>query len=239
MTDCIQIPKDIAKAVCAIMASVEAVKKSQKNSHGGYMFASTDDIYAAVTRKMGEVGLMILPLQTEHEIKRIEKTDKGGQLVISQWLSVTYQMVLATADATWTDKHCVRSVYCQYTGPQTHQSAESYAKKQFLRSLIQLPTGDMDLDAMPQADSEEAQTALITPRKRMSSYAAKRDGKTDALFNQILQEIQSAVNREMLVHIKEIHSAELATMPSPYALQISEHYEDKMQSFGAFKEAAE
>lgn len=239
MTDCIQIPKDIAKAVCAIMASVEAVKKSQKNSHGGYMFASTDDIYAAVTRKMGEVGLMILPLQTEHEIKRIEKTDKGGQLVISQWLSVTYQMVLATADATWTDKHCVRSVYCQYTGPQTHQSAESYAKKQFLRGLLQLPTGDMDLDAMPQAETEDGQVALSQPRKRKSSSAAKKDGETPELFNEIRKSIAESINPEMLRHVRENYAEDLAELPFKWSQLLSQEYEDKMESFGAFREAAE
>ena len=53
-----RIPKSIVRAVCEIKKTLEAVAKTQRNSHGGYMFSSTDDIYAALTRKMGEVGLL-------------------------------------------------------------------------------------------------------------------------------------------------------------------------------------
>ncbi len=48
------IPASIVAAMCKVQATVEAVKKSQRNQHGQYMFASTDDIYAALARKLGE-----------------------------------------------------------------------------------------------------------------------------------------------------------------------------------------
>ena len=54
MTDITQIPGSIVKAVCAVQTTVDAVKKSQENKHGGYKFASTDDIYAATSQKMGK-----------------------------------------------------------------------------------------------------------------------------------------------------------------------------------------
>jgi hypothetical protein len=38
----------------------------------------------------------------------------------------------------------------QITGPQSFQAAQSYNEKAFLRSLFKIPTGDMDLDALPE-----------------------------------------------------------------------------------------
>src|SRR5262245_870561 len=74
-----RIPGSIVKAISRIQMSVEAISKSQRNNHGGYQFASTDDIYAGVTRKMGEVGLVIVPLETKHEIVKVEKEGKTVQ----------------------------------------------------------------------------------------------------------------------------------------------------------------
>src|SRR5690606_6161042 len=90
------IPGSIVKAICAVQASMAAVAKSQRNGHGGYNFASTDDIYAALTRKLGEVGLTIMPLELNHEIVRFEKDGKTVQ-----WLRAEFGFVLATEDATW------------------------------------------------------------------------------------------------------------------------------------------
>src|SRR5208283_4228317 len=104
LRDMTPIPGSIVKAVCSVMAASAAVNKSQKNQHGGYMFASTDDIYAAVTRKMGEAGLICLCLEeTPPKLERFEKEEK-----ISQWMNISYTFVLATADATWTDKRSRR-----------------------------------------------------------------------------------------------------------------------------------
>ena len=89
------MPPSIVKAVCRVQATMGAVAKSTKNQHGGYMFSSADDIYAAVTRKLGEVGLMIMPLEELAETVRIEKDGKT-----SQWLKAVFSFVLATEDAT-------------------------------------------------------------------------------------------------------------------------------------------
>jgi hypothetical protein len=140
------IPPSIVMAIAAVMSAMEAVKKSNKNTHGGYSYSSTDDIYAAITKKMGEIGLIILTLEeSPPEINHLTKDGKP-----SNWMKVSYLFVLATKDATWTDARFRRTLYIQILAPQTFQAAESYAKKQFLRSLFQIPTGDMDLDSLPE-----------------------------------------------------------------------------------------
>ena len=227
------IPGSIVSAICKVQASLDAVSKSQRNGHGGYLFASTDDIYAALTRKMGDVGLTILGLELDHEIVRVEKEGKTAQ-----WLKASYGFVLATEDATWTHPDAKRSLFIQITGPQSHQAAHSYAEKAFLRSLFKLPTGDMDLDSMPQSETEEGQLALNGPSKRKSSSASKKDG-TDKVFNQIRADIQSAVSRDHLMHLRsEIYGEQWNEMPNRWAELLDHEYEDKMMSFG-MQDAAE
>jgi len=141
------IPGSIVLAIAAVMSSLEAVKKSNKNTHGGYNFASTDDIYAAITKKMGDIGFVVIGLEeAPPEIKSV--VSKDGKP--SQWMRISHLFVLATKDATWTDRRCRRTLTLQITGPQSFQAAQSYNEKAFLRSLFKIPTGDMDLDALPE-----------------------------------------------------------------------------------------
>ena len=223
------IPPSIVVAVCQIQSTLEAVKKSNRNQHGNYMFASTDDIYAALTRKMGEVGLLCLVLEEKDvEIVRVEKEGKT-----SQWGKFVFAFVLATKDATWTDPRNRRSLFIQITGPQTFQAANSYAEKSYLKSLFKLPTGDMDLDQMPQGDTEEDQVALagIGRSKRKSSAEGKRDGSVKR-FNDLRASIQKADGAIDCQDIWSKSAAELSTMPRGWYDTIAEDYSVRMESFG-------
>lgn len=223
-----KIPKSIVKAICEIKKSLEAVSKTQKNSHGGYMFASTDDIYAALTRKMGQVGLIVMPLEDKCEIVRIEKKGKDGEPQTVQWAHLEYSFVLATDEDTWSDPRAKRTLYIQVTGPQTFQAATSFAEKAYLRSLFKIPSGDMDLDSMPQAETEEGQAALNgNGGKRKSSAAAKRDG-TDKLFNEIKQKIETAESLDMLEQLPDLYADEIATLPRHWNELIQHTYEDRV-----------
>lgn len=228
---CQPIHGSIVKAICEIMATVESVKKSQRNQHGGYMFASTDDIYSAVTRKMGSVGLVILTMEDSCEIVRVKKDGKT-----SQWARLTFSFVLATQDGTWSDPNSRRTLYVQVTGAQTFQAANSYAEKAFLRSLFKIPTGDHDLDSMPQGENEEDMIALTAPAKRKSSSGAKKDG-TDKRFNEIKQMIVDRTGqRQALVTLRTELASEFAAMPPRWAELLEDEYEDALN---ASREAAE
>lgn len=224
----VKIPKSIVKAICEIKRSMEAVAKTQRNSHGGYMFASTDDIYAALTRKMGQVGLVIMTLEEKCEIVRIEKPGKDGQPMTVQWAHLEYSFVLATDEDTWTDDKAKRSLFIQITGPQTFQAATSFCEKAYYRSLFTIPTGDVDLDSMPQAETEEGQAALNgNGGKRKSSAAAKRDG-TDKTFNEIKQKIEATSDASLLEQIPDLYAEEIAQMPRAWNEIIQHTYEDRM-----------
>lgn len=218
MTDvAAQIPPSIVAAILHVKAKVEPVKKSQRNSHGGYQFASTDDIYAATTRLMAEAGLVIMPLEAAPP--EIVKNEKDGKT--SQWGKFTFSFVLATKDATWSDPCLRRTLFIQITGPQTFQAAESYAVKTLLRSLFKLPTGDMDLDSVAQAETIEAQEALNGKHKRKSSAESKRDGTTET-FNAIRKKIGDAQTIDDLRDVKLAHAEDISTMPERWSSMIDD-----------------
>lgn len=228
MTCVEKIPASIVKAICTIKCSLDAVPKTQRNSHGGYMFSSTDDIYAAVARKMGQVGLVVIALEDNCEIKRFDKPGKDGVVQTVQWAHLEYSFVLATEDDTWTDRRAKRTLYIQVTGPQTFQAATSFAEKAYLRSLFKLPSGDMDLDAMPQAETMEGQHAVNgNGAKRKTSAAAKREG-FDKTFDEIKTKIATAATAELLEQIPDLYAEEIGQMPRAWGEIIENTYEDRM-----------
>lgn len=221
------MPKSIVKAISKVCATADAVKKSQKNQHGGYMFSSTDDMYAALARKLGEVELTIISLEDEHEIVRVERDGKT-----SQWLRVVYRFVLATPEDTWTDPNLKRSLFIQVTGPQSHQAAQSFAEKSFLRSLFKLPSGDMDLDSLPQADNEDDQIKLAAPAgKRKSSAAAKRDGDGDK-FAEALGKIKAFDEPSSLIQYRTKEWDWWSTLPTAWRTIMDDTYVDRMSDLG-------
>lgn len=242
------IPASIVVARSKIMATVEAVKKSSFNEHGRYKFASTDDIYAVLARKMGEVQLNCDALEVLCEIKRFDKPakekgqfvrDKDGNIVTEtvQWAHIVYQFVWSTPDDTWTDPNAKRTLFIQVTGAQTFQAAQSFAEKAYLRSSFKIPSGDMDLDSMPQAETEEDQNDLLAPRKRKSSAAAKRDG-TDVAFNELRGAISGADGPADLALIKRNNWSVWDTLPPAWRKIVDAEFEDKMAEFEV-TEAAE
>lgn len=140
------MPASIVKAICAIMTDLEAVPKNQRNQHGGYNYSSTDDIYAALVKKMGKVGLICIGLEDSAEV--VMRESKDSRQVA--WLKAVYSFILATEEETWIHPNAKRTVMVQIAGPQSFQGAQSFTEKSFLRSLFKLPTGDLDLDVLPE-----------------------------------------------------------------------------------------
>ena len=218
-----QIPSSIVQAICKIKANMAAVSKENDNRHGGYKYTSADDIYAALSRKMGDAGLLVLVQEDFCEIKRFE--GKDGKPV--QWAHMVFSFILATPEATWTDAKACRTLYIQVTGAQTFQAAQSYVEKAYLRSLFKIPTGDLDLDSLPQAANEDDMAKLTQPRKPKSSAQAKRDG-TNETFNDIVRNIQSAATVEILEQIPVLFADEVATLPQRWHDLYEGEYETRM-----------
>lgn len=233
------IPGSIVKAICAVQATLAAVAKSDFNKHGSYKFASTDDIYAAVTKKLGEVGLMIYPLEltpAQEQTAQVAVLDregnKTGDKTVTK-LRFHFGYMLATEEASWFDPRSSRSIVVLHTGPQTFNAAESYCQKAYLRALLKIPTGDQDLGGMPQADTEEDQAALnaIGRVKRKSSAEGKRDGSVK-VFNELLASITATTGAAECQGVWAKHASFLSTVARGWYETLSEAYIMHMKDFG-------
>ena len=237
------IPASIVKALCAVQATLAAVAKSDFNKHGNYKFASTDDIYAAVTRKLGEVGLLIYPLEMEpaQEITaKVDAYDKEGNRTGEKTITkfrFHFGYLLATEQDTWFDPKSARTITVLHTGPQTFGAAESFCQKAYLRGTLKIPTGEQDLDAMPQADTDEDQIALnANGKKRKSSAEGKRDGSVKT-FNEIRAKVMEAQSADMLRQIRTLYADEWSNLPERWAVTLTEDFEVKMDSFATLDAA--
>jgi hypothetical protein len=150
MTEIEAMPKSIATAINEVMLSLkEPLIHDAKNDYQKYSYTSIDGFLKQVHPECAKAGLIIIP----HE-KSCTISDGG------KFLSVVYEYVLAHKDgSTWsfpTTKHIV----VPFGSGTAMGTAQSYALKQFMRSLFQLSTGEQDdLDALdnpkPQANKNE------------------------------------------------------------------------------------
>jgi hypothetical protein len=218
------IPGSIVKAICKVMCGIGAVAKSQRNAHGGYNYASTDDIYAEITRKMGEAGLVLLCLEDAEPVITTKETKDGK---IAQWGKFSFSFILATEEGTWTDPRSRRTLNVQITGAQSFQAAQSYAEKSYLRSMLKIPTGDMDLDGLPQDEEVELAGAGNGKAKRKSSSAAKKDGSVE-VFNELRGKIAKCDDADLLVQFRSAVSEAWDSMPNRWNEILEHEYTDRL-----------
>lgn len=127
------MPEPIAAAVAAIMGAVKSLPKSDENRHGGYNFASIDAFLSAVGPMCADAGLILI--QDEESLETLQRGDRS-------WLRITYSFVLAHSSGVVWERPMRRSVIQRIDGPQVTGSMQSYAQKQFLRSLFMIPCAD-------------------------------------------------------------------------------------------------
>lgn len=149
------ISEPIVKAINAVMAEVKCLAKTEQNSAAGYRFTSVDDFLAAMNPLCAKAGLVIL--QDEEEVGLVE--DSGGPASTTRWLWVKFSFTLAHISGD-TFGPLTRSVMVPAQGAQAFGSAQSYALKQFMRSLFQIPTGDRD-----DVDFYKPEPIVMTARK--------------------------------------------------------------------------
>lgn len=138
------MPKEVAAAIAAVMDEVPKLGRGEKNAHANYNFASIDDFLEAVRPLCSKHGLIIAQDEDSFEFK--EGQDKNGKAVT--WLVMRFAFTLAhKSGATW-DHRPMRTIMVNANmGSQAFGAAQSYALKQFERSLFQIATGEKGQDA--------------------------------------------------------------------------------------------
>ncbi len=132
------MPEAVGIAVNSVMAGIKGLFKKEKNQDAGYRFASIDDFLAAVNPLCAKAGLIII--QDELDARLVHD---GSNETARSWLWTTFTFMLAHKSGTVYGP-LTRSVMVPARGAQAFGAAQSYALKQFMRSLFQIPTGDRE-----------------------------------------------------------------------------------------------
>jgi hypothetical protein len=154
--DFASMPPRVATAIAAVMKGVKRLGKDDTNKHGGYKFTSVDDFLDATRPLCAEAGLIVI--QDEEHFETVAmKTAEGKE---QTWLLMRFSFTLAhSSGEIWARKITRTIMVMASLGAQAFGAAQSYAEKQFLRSLLQMSTGDQeDADNSPQSDLPSSRT---------------------------------------------------------------------------------
>lgn len=145
------LPPKVATAISAVMGKVKMLDKSEKNQHGNYKFAGIDDFLEAVRPLCAAAGLIIIQDEVSVDF-RDAGTNRDGKP--RSWLVMKFDYTLAhSSGETWQHRPTRTIMVDASMGSQSFGAAQSYALKQFQRSLFQIATGENDdADTHPPAD---------------------------------------------------------------------------------------
>lgn len=147
----------IHAAIAAAMGEVQRIGKSERNSHGNYNFAGIDAFLDLTRPICAKHGLNVLQDEEGFEVFEVPSA-KGPQ----KMLLMRFAFTVARDGEAIGPLH--RSIMVPASmGSQAFGSAQSYALKQFLRSLFQISTGekDQDIDAHDTGELAAYQRPLI------------------------------------------------------------------------------
>lgn len=143
-------PIGIFQAISAAVGEVKIIKKDDKNKFDGYNFASIDKFLELVNPICAKHGLFPSITETGYEYFKNKKDNA--------WVRVFYEITMYHSSGE-TFGPSKRAVAVPMNGAQAYGSAQSYALKQYFRSLFMIPTGDKD-DADLNATDSEIETKL-------------------------------------------------------------------------------
>ena len=135
------MPKNIATAINKIMLKLtKPLEHDAKNDYQKYTYTSIDGFLKQVHPVCAEAGLIIVPHELSSEVSPTGKS-----------LTVVYQYILVHKDGDTWDFPTTKHIVVPFGNGTAMGTAQSYALKQFMRSLFQLSTGEQDdLDSLDQ-----------------------------------------------------------------------------------------
>lgn len=168
----------IIPAISLGMSQIKKISKENKNEHGNYNFSSIDDFLEQTNKICSDNGLVMMPPNTL-SLEPFDKTDKYGNT--SSWLKFKYEIIMFHVSGqklppVVTEVEVIRS------GAQASGSAQSYAQKQYLRALFQIPTGDKD-----DADFQAPQVGVVSSNKPENKEA-------ESIFQEIKIDLDDKFN---------------------------------------------
>lgn len=190
------VTNDVHAGVIAVMASLGTLYKEAENKFDKYTYASIDAFIAFVRDHCWQAGLYIE--QDEIDARLVDVCKKDGKPMAMWWAqyAFTIRHVGGTSIGPFR-----RSVMVQANGAQASGSSQSYALKQFMRSMFLIPVADND-------DPDKVATEISAERGANETDLQRRAGgiRRQFLKSETLEELKQAwsANAVDLDHIKRV-----------------------------------
>lgn len=157
--------KSIYQLIPLIMADVEPVAKSQKNTQQGYSFRGIDQVYAALQAILAKHGVFTVPRVINERAE--ERTSRSGTALIYRVLTIEYDFY--APDGSYITA-CVIGEG-QDSGDKASNKAMSVAHKYALLQVFCIPTEE---PKDPEHDSHELKpkASKIYAPKPVETYQA-------------------------------------------------------------------
>ena len=167
-------PITITARICAVKAEVGPVAKRGWNDHGKYHHATTDDVYHEIRPLLAKHGLDLRVSIVARDMVEHTKYDRGQEKKAYR-LDYEFGLRFEAVDGAVESVTDRRFLSLPYTGPQTDETAMSYAGKQYLRQRFQLETGDFESeDALEDGNANGAAAHRATSRAVESTPEGRR-----------------------------------------------------------------
>jgi hypothetical protein len=156
---------DVHAGIIEVMSSLGTLSKDNENKFDKYEYASIDDFIHFVRGHCFRAGIYIE--QDEAEAKLVDVSKKDGKPMAMWWAQFAFTVRHVGGTHIGPLK---RSVMVQANGAQAAGSAQSYALKQFMRSMFLIPTGDAD-------DPDKEKTEISTEKGSNETDLQKKAGR--------------------------------------------------------------
>ena len=124
----------VMSAICLCMLAIGKIGKEGGNAHENYDFASIDDFLAVTSQACGSAGIVVVPQEVSCATVTVNNR---------AWVTMEFDFIVCHISGQSLPP-VRRSVSVMWSVSQSYGSAQSYALKQFLRSLFQIACGDND-----------------------------------------------------------------------------------------------
>lgn len=207
----------IVRAVAKATGEVKRIAKENKNTEQRYDFASVDDFLAMTGPVLANNGLMIL--MDEEAAEHIEKQGKFGPQL---WAKYTFSFEVMHESGE-TLRVVRRTVEVMRSGAQASGSAQSYALKQFVRALLQIPTGDKD-------DPDHGAIEPTAPKEPRSSTPRQQAQRQQPDVDPVQMAVESLDAAKDLEALASIWSSLGAVQRNPRAIEAKDKRKAALQN---------
>jgi hypothetical protein len=196
------MPEAIARAICQVMSQVDYVEKKGENTFHNYKFAAVGDLLEKIQPAMAAAGLSVVQTEVEHCFKG------NGAVMLA-----TYEFLLShVSGVTWGERprHTGMATAMNTKGgfdDKALNKCHTAARKYFLLSLFQIPTGtepdpDEQEDAPPPPQQTRGRPPQGRPQTDPRGQRMPQQGQAPQTQNQAPAEIPLFVPTGETIHFR-------------------------------------